>query len=432
MARSLSIPPGQPGPIILVDDESELVLAVSAMLRAEFGESRVRSTSDATQALGWIKDEKPSVLITDVRMPGLSGLDLIAQAQKTWGPTPTVVITAFPTEAVSVGARRGSFVYLPKPFSFRSLVETVQQLEAAPPASFSGAIAVSTLADLLQLYAISGSTGMMSLRSSDRRGEIWFEKGQVTHARTDEAEGFEAFCAVLAWPKGSFSWLTRRTDKQTISMSVSELLLEAYRIHDESNHARRASARPPPSAEPELDFNLDTLRSLPPPSLAPQAAHDTLPPPPAAAEPELPPARVEVLPPASVEGLLKPEHFRIEAPESTGQVLHALTDLDGFLGAALVDSDRRATLGAMGRGFDVEAASVGNTDLVAVKRRTIRQLDLEDEIEDILITLGRQYHLIRPLRARPGLFFYMALDRERANLAMARMRLADAERGIVG
>ncbi|TAK28782.1 MAG: response regulator [Myxococcaceae bacterium] len=419
MVKTPSIQPVSAAPIILVDDETELVHAVGAMLRSEFGESRVRATSSPEEALGWIRSEKPAVLITDVRMPGVSGLELISHVQSTWGATPTVVITAFPTEAVSVGARRGSFVYLPKPFPFRSLVETVQQLASAPAATFSGAIAVSTLADLLQLYAISGSTGMMQVNSGERRGEIWFERGQITHARADRAEGFEAFAAIIAWPNGSFSWKLRRTDRQTISMSVSELMIDAYRVYDEARRDGRTTT--PPAASPSLpplDFSFDTTPSLAAPA-APRGLHpealiprepSPLPPPP------LPPRQSPIGP---------------EAPAAVEEVLSGLARLDGFLGAALVDCEYDAPLGAVGSGIDVAIAALGNSQLVQAKRRTMKSLDLHDEIEDILITLGRQYHLIRLVRSRPGLFFYMALDRAQANLAMARLRLADAERDLV-
>lgn len=60
----------------------------------------------------------------------------------------------------------------------------------------------------------------------------------------------------------------------------------------------------------------------------------------------------------------------------------------------------------------------------------MQNLGLKESIEDILITLSKQYHLIRPLRSRSTLFFYLALDRNRANLAMARIALADVEKEL--
>jgi hypothetical protein len=48
----------------------------------------------------------------------------------------------------------------------------------------------------------------------------------------------------------------------------------------------------------------------------------------------------------------------------------------------------------------------------------------------MLISLTKQYHLIRPLRTRSTLFFYLVLDRSRANLAMSRITLADVEKEL--
>ncbi|MDN3293146.1 hypothetical protein QWM81_03600 [Streptomyces ficellus] len=109
----------------------------------------------------------------------------------------------------------------------------------------------------------------------------------------------------------------------------------------------------------------------------------------------------------------------------------ATTTIDGALGAALVDYTSGMALGTIGGGKDLDlaVAAAGNTDVVRAKLRTMEMLGLQDEIEDILITLGGQYHLIRLLKSRGtnGLFLYLALDKNRANLAMARHQLRKIE-----
>jgi hypothetical protein len=102
--------------------------------------------------------------------------------------------------------------------------------------------------------------------------------------------------------------------------------------------------------------------------------------------------------------------------------------IEGAIGAALVDWGSGLALGTAGgsRELDLATAAAGNTDVVRAKLRTMEMLNLTDEsIEDILITLSGQYHVIRPLTGRSGtgLFLYLALDRKRANLAMARRQL---------
>ncbi|MGW0352884.1 hypothetical protein ACWDXV_01655 [Nocardia nova] len=114
--------------------------------------------------------------------------------------------------------------------------------------------------------------------------------------------------------------------------------------------------------------------------------------------------------------------------------LKEMMAIDGALGASVVDYNSGMSLGMLGssKALDLQVAGAGNTEVVRAKLRTIEQLGLNEEIEDILISLSTQYHIIRPMTGRnsKGLFLYLALDRGRANLALARHRLRGIEEDL--
>ena len=112
------------------------------------------------------------------------------------------------------------------------------------------------------------------------------------------------------------------------------------------------------------------------------------------------------------------------------QTLDEMLTIDGALCAAIVDSTSGMMLGSAGSGVDLEVAAAGNTEVVRSKMKTMRALGLNDVIEDILITLGKQYHIIRPLARKEGVFIYFVLDKQRSNLAMARRKVQDVEKDL--
>jgi predicted regulator of Ras-like GTPase activity (Roadblock/LC7/MglB family) len=102
--------------------------------------------------------------------------------------------------------------------------------------------------------------------------------------------------------------------------------------------------------------------------------------------------------------------------------LQKASDLSGVLGIALVDYASGMTLATLGSGVNLDVAAAGNMNVMRAKQQVMQELGIKGAIEDILITLEPQYHLIRPVGQ--SLFLYLALDRKNANLAQARLKLA--------
>ena len=105
-------------------------------------------------------------------------------------------------------------------------------------------------------------------------------------------------------------------------------------------------------------------------------------------------------------------------------ILVAAMEIDGAVGVALADYDSGMCLGTAGgrEGFDLEVAAAGNSEVIRSKRKVMQSLGLDDRIEDILISLGKEYHLLFPQKGT-SLFLYMSLDRKKSNLALARHKL---------
>lgn len=99
-------------------------------------------------------------------------------------------------------------------------------------------------------------------------------------------------------------------------------------------------------------------------------------------------------------------------------------DIPGFIAASLVDLESGMTLGARSvRGdFDLTAASAYNSELVKQKLKVMKALNLNTTLEDMLLTLGDQIHLIKIIS--PTSFVYLAADRAAANLAIVRNAVA--------
>jgi CheY-like chemotaxis protein/predicted regulator of Ras-like GTPase activity (Roadblock/LC7/MglB family) len=401
--------------IVLVDDEEVLAWSLSTRLARARPSWTVDALHDGESALARIQSAPVDLLVADVRMPGLSGTDLIVSARRDHPRLPVIVMTAFRTPDVHRIINLPFTGFLEKPFEFERLLELVDEALRPVDVGFSGAISVQTLPDIVQLYILSSATGMLVVNQDANEGRLWFERGTIVHAMCPNLTGDEAFYEIMTWSRGEFGMRVGvRASERSVRTDWQGLLMESCRRIDERQRhdgGRKDRPRtgwthaPPPPDEQDVDAVFEEFLGHAQPTTANQLT-------------------------TTRPGEIGPEQA-MEARMNIKDSLAKLNQMDGFVGAALVDAESGMLLGQEGGGnLNLEIAAAGNTEVVRAKRKTMGNLALKDAIEDILITLGKQYHLIRPLRSRSTLFFYVALDRQRANLAMARIALADVEKDL--
>lgn len=116
--------------------------------------------------------------------------------------------------------------------------------------------------------------------------------------------------------------------------------------------------------------------------------------------------------------------------------IQSALSIEGTIGVAIGDWGTGFSLGqatsneqAFSNG-KLEQAIALNSEVIKAKNRAREGLAIAAPIEDILITLTDQYHLIRICEMMEGVFFYLAMDREKANLGLARLKLRQLEKNL--
>lgn len=221
--------------VFMVDDEEALVWSARQVFERERPGLDFRGFTNPVDALGAIRLSPPQLLITDVRMPQMSGLELLLSARQVAPDLPVVVVTAYGGAGVlgEIGGKTG-VEYLEKPARMETLLAAVDRL-LQRDRGFSGAISLPLLPDLVQIYTLSMATGALSIRRGSDAGTIWFERGEIVHAECGALVGELAVYELLAWQSGAFSLAAgAQTQARTIDAKWQTLLLEGCRLLDEA------------------------------------------------------------------------------------------------------------------------------------------------------------------------------------------------------
>ena len=223
--------------VLIVDDEEDMIWSLQNNLCNESLQVEIFTASSGEEALEVLKDSgQVDLVVTDIKMPGISGLDLLIEIKNLYPYTSVIVMTAFPSNEYKREALlKGSLHFVEKPFELNDLREMIT-MSLQEDSMFKGTVAGVGLGDVIQLKAMSGVSGALRVKEGEQQGIIYFEKGKIIHAIFDEVEGEEAFYKVMEFSGGVLDSLkVTNLPGQTIDIPVEALLIEGMRRLDEKN-----------------------------------------------------------------------------------------------------------------------------------------------------------------------------------------------------
>src|SRR5258705_12281256 len=113
-------------PVWIIDDDRSIRWVFEKALTRE--NIAFRTFSSADEALGVLASETPQVVVSDIRMPGESGLELLQKAKERYPHMPVIIMTAYSDLESAVAAfQGGAYEYLPKPFDVDHAVELIRR-----------------------------------------------------------------------------------------------------------------------------------------------------------------------------------------------------------------------------------------------------------------------------------------------------------------
>ncbi|HET8775163.1 MAG TPA: response regulator [Thermoanaerobaculia bacterium] len=245
----------------MVDDEEDVVWTFSRQMKRERPQFEFQGFLDPMEALQQIRRAPPDVLVTDMRMAQMSGLELVVEARKVAPGLPVLLITAYSTDEVRRKVlETGSIEYFEKPYEFSKLIETLDRA-LSRTAGFSGSLSIPMLPDLVQICALSKTTGALRIVEGGHRGMLWFAQGEIVHCECGPLAGEAAFYELLTWRRGSFTMENGETSPvRSIETSWETLLLEGCRRLDEASDDSSGLASTLDEAGADLDEATAQLR----------------------------------------------------------------------------------------------------------------------------------------------------------------------------
>ena len=220
--------------VLIVDDEETLTWSMAKSLSKDKDKYEVMIANNGKEALGLLKKGKIDLVISDIRMPDINGLDLLVRIKMEHPQTKVIIMTAYGSSDVQKEAnRRGSLFYIEKPFEINDIRKIIVDL-IGKKKGFHGKVFDVQLTDIIQMNCLGRLTTALVITRNSEKGVIYFNEGEIIHAECGEKKGSDAFYRILTWDEGEFvSNIGFIPPVQTIFQSWEHLLVEAMQKSDD-------------------------------------------------------------------------------------------------------------------------------------------------------------------------------------------------------
>lgn len=225
--------------VLIVDDEEDMLWMLQRNLDNGIPNIETFAAQSGNEALDILKETDIDLVITDINMPGMSGLELLTEVNNRWKNTKVIIMTAYPSNAFANKAKKeGAVKFVEKPFDIndmRTIVENALEGDVVSQHSRGGI----ALVDIIHFNGLAKSTSALKISTPDQKGMIYFREGKVVHASFGEESGDAAFFKILEVEGAELQNLSG-IEPPTVSMgkSVESLMLEAAVMKDEEEVKR--------------------------------------------------------------------------------------------------------------------------------------------------------------------------------------------------
>jgi len=222
--------------VLIVDDEETLTWSMARSLSKDKDNYEVLIANNGSEALNFLEKHKIDLVISDIRMPDINGLDLLVKIKKEYPQTKVIIMTAYGSADVQKEAnQRGSLYYVEKPFEISDLRKIIIDL-IGKKKGFRGKVFGLQLTDIIQINCLSRLTTALIITRDGEKGVIYLNEGEIIHAECGEQKGTDAFYKILGWQEGEFvSNVGVTPPMQTIYQNWEHLLVEAMRRNDDKS-----------------------------------------------------------------------------------------------------------------------------------------------------------------------------------------------------